>query len=129
MARLLGTDSTSVQADRIGVARDAAERWGAVVVLKGAGTVVADPGGTVKICTSGNPGMATAGMGDVLTGCVSSLLSQGLHVFDAAVAGTYYHGHAADLAASMDGMVGMVAGDVIRHLPLALRRLRPMTER
>jgi ADP-dependent NAD(P)H-hydrate dehydratase / NAD(P)H-hydrate epimerase len=124
MARLLETDTRVVQSDRVTCARDAAARWDAVVVLKGAGTVVACPTGEVRIIGSGNPGMATAGMGDVLTGCVASLLSQGLAAFDAASAGAFFHGHAADLASSMDGMIGMVAGDVIRHLPLALRRGR-----
>ncbi len=122
MARLRGVDTTSVQSDRLGVARDAAAAWGAVVVLKGAGTVVAEPAGNLRIISSGNPGMATAGMGDVLTGCIASFMAQGLSAFEAAVAGVFYHGHAADLAASMDGMIGMIAGDVIRHLPLALRR-------
>lgn len=124
MARLLETDTVEVQSNRIGTARDAAALWDAVVVLKGAGTVVASPKGQVRVIGSGNPGMATAGMGDVLTGCIAALASQGLGAFDAAVAGAFYHGHAADLASSMDGMIGMVAGDVIRHLPLALRRGR-----
>lgn len=122
MARLAEISTAEVQVDRIGTAREAAENWSAVVVLKGAGTLVAAPGGTVKVNTTGNPGMATAGMGDVLTGCIASFVGQGLSAFDAAVAGVYYHGYAADLAARMDGMVGMLAGDVIRHLPLALRR-------
>jgi NAD(P)H-hydrate epimerase len=91
------------------------------VVLKGAGTVVARPGGEARINSSGNPGMATAGMGDVLTGCIAALMGQGMGPFEAAVAGVYFHGLAADLAAEMDAMVGMTAGDVIRHLPLALR--------
>jgi NAD(P)H-hydrate epimerase len=123
MARLTGKSSAEIQADRIGNAREGAEKWRSVVVLKGAGTLVAAPGGPVNVNTTGNPGMATAGMGDVLTGCIASFVGQGLSAFDAAVAGVYYHGHAADLAARMDGMVGMLAGDVIRHLPLALRRL------
>ncbi|MCJ7653647.1 MAG: NAD(P)H-hydrate dehydratase [Actinobacteria bacterium] len=122
MARLAGSTSAAVQADRIAAVREGAEKWGAVVVLKGAGTLVAAPGGTVRVNTTGNPGMATAGMGDVLTGCIASFFAQGLSAFDAATAGVYYHGHAADLAARMDGMVGMLAGDVIRHLPLALKR-------
>ncbi|MCJ7745505.1 MAG: NAD(P)H-hydrate dehydratase, partial [Actinobacteria bacterium] len=122
MAGLAEISTAEVQVDRIGTAREAAENWSAVVVLKGAGTLVAAPGGTVKVNTTGNPGMATAGMGDVLTGCIASFVGQGLSAFDAAVAGVYYHGYAADLAARMDGMVGMLAGDVIRHLPLALRR-------
>ena len=121
MARLLGTNAPAVQADRISCARESSSRWGCVVVLKGAGTVVAEPAGTVMINSTGNPGMATAGMGDVLTGCVASLIAQGAGNFDAAFAGAYFHGYAADLAASMDGMVGLTAGDVIRHLPMAMR--------
>lgn len=122
MARLTGKSSVEVQSDRLGVSRRAAADWGAVVVLKGAGTVVAEPEGTVRIISSGNPGMATAGMGDVLTGCVASFIAQGLSPADAAVAGAFYHGNAADLAAAMDGEVGMLAGDVIRYLPMSLRR-------
>jgi NAD(P)H-hydrate repair Nnr-like enzyme with NAD(P)H-hydrate dehydratase domain len=67
--------------------------------------------------------MATAGMGDALTGVIASFMAQGLRPFAAAVAGVYYHGHAGDLAAQMEGMAGLTAGDVIRHLPLALRGL------
>ncbi len=122
MARLLDRDKREVQSDRVRAATEAAADWGAVVVLKGAGTVVAEPGGVVRVLTAGNPGMATAGMGDVLTGCIAALLARGLDAFDAAAAGAFYHSHAADLVASLDGMTGMVAGDVIRHLPLAMRR-------
>lgn len=121
MARLLDTSAADIQADRVGSALQAADRWRCVVVLKGAGTVVARPGGEARINSSGNPGMATAGMGDVLTGCIAALIGQGMGPFEAAVAGVYFHGLAADLAAEMDAMVGMTAGDVIRHLPLALR--------
>jgi ADP-dependent NAD(P)H-hydrate dehydratase / NAD(P)H-hydrate epimerase len=123
MARLIGRDAAAVQADRIGVAARAAQEWGAVVVLKGAGTVIAEPAGDVCVNPTGNAGMATAGTGDVLTGCVAAFLAQGLEPFGAAVAGAYFHGLAGDLAAQMEGMAGMTAGDVIRHLPLALRRL------
>ncbi|PKQ27591.1 MAG: bifunctional ADP-dependent NAD(P)H-hydrate dehydratase/NAD(P)H-hydrate epimerase [Candidatus Anoxymicrobium japonicum] len=123
MARLLNVDTACVQADRIEVARRAAGDWGAVVVLKGAGTVIAGPGGDVFINPTGNAGMATAGTGDVLTGCVASFLAQGLGPFDAARAAAYFHGYSGDLVAQMEGMTGMTAGDVIRHLPLALRGL------
>lgn len=121
MERLTGTSAAGIQSDRVAAALEGARLWRAVVVLKGARTVVAEPGGEVRINRTGNPGMATAGMGDVLTGCIASFLGQGLGAFEAAVAGVYFHGYAADLAAEMDGMVGLTAGDVIRHLPLALR--------
>lgn len=123
MARLLGTETSAVQGDRIGVAARTAAEWGAVVVLKGAGTVVAGPDGDVHINPTGNAGMASAGMGDVLTGCIASMLAQGLEPLEAAIAAVYFHGHAGDLAAQMEGLAGITAGDVIRHLPLALRRL------
>lgn len=122
MAALLDVDVARVQADRLGTARGAAEEMGCVVVLKGANTVVAEPGGGVRIVDTGNPGMATAGMGDVLAGCVSALLVQGLDAFDAAAAGAWFHGMAGDMASEMGGMIGMTAGDVISALPLALRR-------
>lgn len=121
MARLAGMSTGEIQADRLGAACEGARAWGAVVVLKGARTVIAEPGGRVAINSSGNPGMATAGMGDVLTGCIASFLGQGLDAFEASVAGAYFHGSAADLAAGMDGMIGLTAGDVVRHMPLALR--------
>lgn len=123
MARLTGLSTALVQADRITVASRFSAEWGAVVVLKGAGTVIADPGGEVFVNPTGNSGMATAGMGDVLTGCIASFLAQGLEAFAAAVAGAYFHGQAGDLAAHVDGMAGMIAGDVVRHLPLAIRRV------
>jgi ADP-dependent NAD(P)H-hydrate dehydratase / NAD(P)H-hydrate epimerase len=123
MARLIGADAKAVQADRIGAASRAAAEWGAVVVLKGAGTVIAEPGGDVCVNPTGNAGMATAGTGDVLTGCIAAFLAQGLDPFGAAVAGAYFHGLAGDLSAQMEGMTGMTAGDLIRNLPLALRRL------
>lgn len=121
MARLLEADSRRVQSDRVQVAKESAKRFGAVTVLKGAGTVIAEPGGEVRINLTGNPGMATAGMGDVLAGMIASLLAQGLDPFGAAICGVYFHGYAGDLVAQMDAMVGMVAGDVIRYLPLAMR--------
>jgi NAD(P)H-hydrate epimerase len=122
MARLLGTNVADVQSDRVGCARGAAGEWGVIIVLKGAGTVVASPDGEVRVNATGNPGMATGGMGDVLTGLIASLIGQGATPFDAASAGAYLHGLSADLVASMDGMIGMTAGDVIRHLPLAMRK-------
>lgn len=124
MGRLLCCTSADVQANRIFAAREGAKKWNVVVVLKGAGTVVAEPGETVMINTTGNPGMATAGTGDVLTGCIAALIGQGLRAFEAAYLGVYIHGKAGDLAASMDAMVGMVAGDVLRYIPLAMRKMQ-----
>jgi len=91
-----------------------------VVALKGAGTVVTD-GEKVYINKTGNPGMATAGSGDVLTGVVAALLGQGLSEFDAAVLGVYIHGLAGDIAAERIGQVGMIATDIAEALPEAFR--------
>lgn len=121
MARL-ETEATphSVNADRIGVASRFAVQRSVILVLKGARTVVARPDGTVAICPTGNPGMATAGTGDVLTGMIVGLLAQGLNPWDAACAATYLHGLAGDLAAAQLGIAGMIAGDVIDQIPHAL---------
>ncbi|MGL5514116.1 MAG: ADP-dependent NAD(P)H-hydrate dehydratase, partial [Sporomusa sp.] len=119
MALLTGLSTQAINDDRIGVARQAAGEWGCIVVLKGAGTVVAFPDGEVYINTSGNAGMATGGTGDVLTGIIAALIAQGLSSHDAAVAGVYIHGLAGDVAAA-SGMVGIVATDVIKAVPAAL---------
>jgi len=97
------------------------KRCGAVVVLKGAGTVVSD-GRRLYTNTTGNPGMATAGSGDVLTGVITALLGQGLGAFEAAVLGVYAHGLAGDIAAERLGQTGMIAGDIAAALPEAFAR-------
>jgi ADP-dependent NAD(P)H-hydrate dehydratase / NAD(P)H-hydrate epimerase len=113
-ARLLGTDSRSVQADRVEAARRLAAGARAVVALKGARTVVAAPDGTVSINPTGNPGLATGGTGDVLAGLIGALLAQGLGPLEAARLGVYLHGRAADL---LGGGIGLLAGDVADALP------------
>lgn len=121
MARLVeGVTSSTINHDRIGhAARFAGDRH-VVVVLKGARTVVAHPDGRVAVCPTGNPGMATAGCGDVLTGMVVGFLAQGLSTWDAACAATFFHGLAGDLAAAEVGPAGMIAGDVLDQIPHAL---------
>lgn len=116
-ARLLNCAVSNVQGDRVGSALAIARQYGACVVLKGCGTVVADVSGEYAICASGNPGMATAGSGDVLTGIIAALLGQGLSCFNAAQAGVLAHARAADLAAEALGEMAMVAGDIIDFLP------------
>ncbi len=123
MARLLGTNIEQIQSDRVGAVRKAASRFGSVVVLKGAHTLIAEPSGRVFINVTGNSGMATGGTGDVLAGAIGGLLAQGLSPLDAAVCGTYIHGMAGDIAASKLGEPGMIAGDVLRYLPKALKSL------
>ena len=116
-ARLLGTTAASIQADRLGSAKRLAAATGAVVVLKGRRSVVAHPGGYAAFNATGNPGMATGGTGDALTGILGALLARGLSAFDAARLGTYVHGAAGDLAAARGGEDGLIAGDLIEALP------------
>ncbi len=113
----------TVNRDRIGTATRFARERGLFVILKGARTIIARPDGAVAICPTGNPGMATAGTGDVLTGMVVGLLAQGLPSWEAACTATYLHGAAGDLAAAMKGEVGMIAGDLLEHIPTALNRI------
>jgi len=121
MARLLGTTSSKlINEDRIGIARKFATKHHVILVLKGANTVIADPHGQVAICPTGNPGMASAGMGDVLTGVITGFLAQGLTAWNAARAGVYVHGLAGDLAALTMGEPGLIASDVISAIPHAL---------
>ena len=122
MARLeVDATAQSVNADRLGTARRFARERGVFLVLKGARTVVARPDGLLMVCPTGNPGMATAGTGDVLTGMLVSLLAQGVPSWEAACAATYLHGAAGDLAADRMGLAGMIAGDLIEQIPYAIQ--------
>lgn len=123
MARLVGADSRAVQADRAGMARQFATAHGCTLVLKGARTVVADRTGFLSVNPSGNPGMASGGMGDVLSGVIGGLLAQGLAPPEAARLGVYVHGYAADRVAA-DGQVGLIASDLLPALRPALQALR-----
>jgi NAD(P)H-hydrate epimerase len=124
MARLLEVRVEEIQRRRLDVARAAARRFGAVVVLKGARTVVASADGDAFVVPTGNPGMATGGMGDVLTGAVAGLIGQGLSPVTAAWVAAYLHGLAGDLAASDRGPAGLLAREVADRLPCALRAVR-----
>lgn len=115
-ARLLDSDIASVQGDRNAAALALLQRYGAVVVLKGAGTIVAAPGRIPRVVAAGNPGMATGGMGDLLTGVIAALRAQGLDAFDAASCGALLHAHAGDLAAREDGMRGLLPSDLLPWL-------------
>jgi ADP-dependent NAD(P)H-hydrate dehydratase / NAD(P)H-hydrate epimerase len=116
MARILGTDTKTVQSDRVRVARELAKTSNAIVVLKGASTLVAEPSGTLSVVPTGNPGMATGGSGDVLSGIIGGLLAQGVPAGLAARAGAYLHGLAGDRAKKVRGEAGLVASDLIEHL-------------
>ena len=118
--RLLGIPASEVQADRVTWAQQLAQRYGAVVVLKGCGTVIADQNGCYAICPLGNPGMASAGSGDVLAGVIGALLAQGLNLWAAATTGVVAHARAGDIAAGLLGERGMLASDITRQLPTVL---------
>lgn len=115
-ARLLGLAVVEIEADRVQAARRLAARFGCVVVLKGAGTVVAAPGEIPAIVDAGNPGMAAGGMGDVLTGTIAGLIAQGWSPFDAAVCGALLHAAAGDAAADEGGERGLLPSDLFPHL-------------
>jgi ADP-dependent NAD(P)H-hydrate dehydratase / NAD(P)H-hydrate epimerase len=114
-ARLLGTDVARIEADRLAAAQALAQRYGAVIVLKGAGSVIAAPDRAPALIDAGNPGLAAGGTGDVLTGVIAALRAQGLSAFDAACAGALLHAAAGDLAA-IDGERGMLASDLFAPL-------------
>lgn len=110
-ARLLGIGGGEVQADRLSAIRELRRRWGGVAVLKGAGSLIAGPRG-VGVCPYGNPGMASGGMGDVLSGLLGALIAQGLELETAARVGVVLHAQAADAAARESGERGLLAGDL-----------------
>ena len=122
MQRLTGQDAAELEARRIDAARGWAQRWGAVVVMKGAPTVVAAPDGRLSVNPTGSPALATAGTGDVLTGALVALLAQGLAPFDAARLAVFVHGWAGELAEAEIGSPGVVATDVVERLPRAFAR-------
>jgi NAD(P)H-hydrate epimerase len=115
-ARLLGWDTATVQADRFAAVEALQARYGGVVVLKGAGTLITD-GTHTWLSDTGNPGMASGGMGDVLTGVIAGLLAQGLPTARAAALGVWCHGRAADQASKAGGERGLLAGDLVSRLP------------
>jgi len=123
-ARLIQSDTKSVQAQRQVLAVDFARKHGCVVVLKGQATLVAD-GQRVYVNSTGNPGMATGGTGDVLTGVIAALLGQRLAPFEAAQLGVHLHGLAGDLARDAIGEVSLIATDLLDFLPAALRQAQP----
>ena len=124
MARLMHRDRPDGDEDRIALASTQAGEWRQIVVLKGAHTVVAAPDGRAMVIPFANPGLATAGTGDVLAGAIVGLLAQGLAPFEAAVCGAYLHGLAGQIVAEQMGTAGSLAGDLLPALPQAILRLR-----
>ena len=123
MARLIHKDTTTVNQDRVGIARSFAIDRHCHVVLKGARTVIATAEGKVFINPTGNPGMASGGMGDVLAGMLAALLGQGISPEDAMKLGVYLHGFVGDRMASEKGQIGLIASDIIEGLPSGMRTL------
>jgi NAD(P)H-hydrate epimerase len=122
-ARLLGISVSEIQSDREAAAKNIARAYGAICLLKGHGTLVAPPSGEIKQNTTGNPGMATAGSGDALTGIIASFMAQGMSPMEAANCGAFIHGKAGDLAAAEIGEHGMTAQDIIKFVPTVIKYL------
>ena len=129
MSTLTGLPVAEIQGDREAVAREWAEHWGATLVLKGAHTVIAGPGEPVRVAPFANPGLATGGTGDVLSGVIVSLLAQGLPPPDAAAVGVYLHAAAAQSVTGRLGQAGLAASDLLDALPVAIAGLRRATLR
>ncbi|MCA9407323.1 MAG: NAD(P)H-hydrate dehydratase [Candidatus Omnitrophica bacterium] len=123
MARLLNIDKKRIEADRKKYAQEFAQKYQCFLILKGHQTVVASPQGKIYVNKTGNPGMATGGTGDVLTGIIAAFIAQGVDGFAAAKFGVYLHGYAGDLAARNKTRVAMIASDIIESLPQSLAKL------
>jgi len=121
LARIVPALSEQIAADPIGAARAASRRLGCIVALKGAPTMVSGPRAAVMVNSTGNPGMATIGSGDVLTGLIAGLCAQGADLWTATWAGVFIHGRAGDRAAASLGQRSLLAGDILEQLPGALR--------
>ncbi len=124
MARLINIKTEYIQKNRKAVALDFAKRYNVTLVLKGHNTVVAHPDHKAYVNKTGNPGMATAGSGDVLCGIIGSFLAQGASPYEAAKQGVYLHGLAGDLAARKIGEVSLIAGDILKKIPAATKRFK-----
>jgi ADP-dependent NAD(P)H-hydrate dehydratase / NAD(P)H-hydrate epimerase len=122
LARLLGFSVSEAHAQRKEVAKQFARYYNVTIVLKGHRSIVADGQGKVYLNSTGNPGMATAGSGDVLTGMIAALLGQGLDMFSAAKYAVYLHGLAGDLAAREKTEISLIASDIIAYIPQAIKK-------
>ncbi len=124
MSRLCGLSIDEIQADRLGITRRYAAEWHQTIVLKGAHTVIATTDGRCRVSPFANPGLASAGTGDVLAGVIAGLAAQGLTPFDAASLGVYLHGRAGEMVREKLGDAGTIASDLLPELPLAIKGLK-----
>jgi NAD(P)H-hydrate epimerase len=124
LSRLLSVSVEEVQRNRVAIAQKFSSGFGIYLVLKGKGTLISDPQGNVFLNPSGNPGMATGGTGDVLTGLLAGIIATGVEIPLALRAGVYLHGLAGDLAAQEWGEEPMIAGDILERIPAALRLIK-----
>jgi hydroxyethylthiazole kinase-like uncharacterized protein yjeF len=127
MARLCGLSIEEVQSDRLGITKRFAAEWHKTIVLKGAHTVMAAPDGRCRISPFANPGLASAGTGDVLAGAIAGLVAQGLSLFDACSLGVYLHGEAGEMTKDKLGDAGMIASDLLPAIPVAIKQLKNNT--
>lgn len=121
MGRLMGLSAEAVQKDRFNIAAQFAKEWGVILVLKGPHSIISLPEGLLWVNNTGNPGMATSGIGDALTGMIAACIAQGLSPEQSAILGVYLHGLAGDLAAAQKGEAGLITSDLIHHIPHALK--------
>lgn len=124
LARLLNLNTEEIQKNRVKYCIQTAKMFKVITVLKGSNTVIASPEGQVYINTTGNPGMATAGSGDVLSGMIGSFIGQGIEPLNAAIAGVFLHGLAGDMAEMERGEYGLIAGDIVNKIPSAIKYVK-----
>jgi NAD(P)H-hydrate epimerase len=124
MARLCGLSLDEIQSDRPGIAGRFAAKWQKTIVLKGAYTVIAAADGRCRISPFANPGLASAGTGDVLAGIIAGMAAQGLKLFEAASLGVYLHGEAGEMIRNELGDAGMIASDLLLALPVTIKQLK-----
>ena len=125
MSRLTGLSTQEIQKNRIGTAIEFAQKKSVILLLKGAPSLIATPDGNVYINPTGNPGMATGGSGDVLTGIIAGLAAQNISPKNASIAGAYIHGYSGDIFSEVETQTSLIAGDLLRNLPNALKQVLP----
>ncbi|WP_313756137.1 NAD(P)H-hydrate dehydratase [Tissierella sp.] len=123
LARFLGKNIKEIQENRIYYSKYTSHKYNIIVVLKGCNTIVAEPSGELYINATGNPGMATAGSGDLLTGIIASFIGQGIRPFDAAKLGVFCHGLAGDLATAYKGEYGIISTDILECIPDSIKKI------